>query len=215
MDSHRTVFSSTVAIIIAAGVLILRTDVICGTRLDMGEWLKGISQGIIGGLLSGGALLGIYLLVTANANGADGGDWLAFAGVFFGVVFTIMGTRAIEQIKERTAQKAAIKRLRGALDVWIATVNEFPSAQNMETLADLRQQLEYIGAIGADVGRDVVATNLALHVFTFHVPAMVQKLRKIVVEMDPGAPQQVAINLVLADLRAYAQNVRMTLQADC
>jgi hypothetical protein len=179
----------------------------------MGEWLKGISQGVIGGLLSGGAILGIYLLVTANANGADGGDWLALAGVFFGVVFTIMGTRAIEQLKERAAQKAAIRRLRGALDVWTATVNEFPGAQNMATLADLRQQLEYIGAIGADVGRDVVATNLSLHIFTFHVPAMLEKLRKIIVEFDPGAPQQVAMNLVLADLRAYAQNVRMTLTA--
>lgn len=180
----------------------------------MGEWLKGISQGVIGGLLSGGAILGTYLLVTANAKGADGGDWLAFAGVFFGVVFTIVGTRTIEQMKERATHKAAIKRLRGALDVWTATVNEFPGAQNMETLADLRQQLEYIGAIGADVGRELVATNLALHIFTFHVPAMVLKLRKIVVEMDPGAHQQVAMNLVLDDLRAYAQNVRMTLAAE-
>ena len=163
--------------------------------------------GIIGGLLSGGAIFGAYLLVTANANGADGGDWLAFAGVFFGVVFTIMGSRALEQMNERAAQKAAIKRLRGALDVWTATVNDFPGAQNMATLADLRQQLEYIGAIGADVGRDVVATNLSLHIFTFHVPAMLEKLRKIVGEFDPGAPQQVAMNLVLTDLRAYAQNV--------
>src|SRR3546814_6414021 len=107
------------------------------------EYLKRVGEGALGGLISGTILLAAYLLATANMNGADGGDWLAFAGVVVGVGATITGTLAIDRLKDRRAHKAATASLLHALDLWAVTVDTTATNLNPARFNELRRPEEH------------------------------------------------------------------------
>jgi hypothetical protein len=173
----------------------------------LSERLKRIGEGVAGGLISGSVLLTVYLLATANMNGADGGDWLAFAGVVVGVGATIMGTLAIEQLKQRSAHKAAKASLLLALDIWDRTVADTPANLNPANFADLRQQHAYISLIAGDLNRDANAAKMGAHYFSFHIPAMINALVKVLADME-GAGQMVVVNHVVSEMRSYGTTAR-------
>ena len=171
--------------------------------------LKGIAQGAGGGVLAGAAVLATYIVATANARGANGGDWLAFAGVFFGVAFTIAGTLSVDWFRKARADKAVAIALQKALGDWIKTINAYPQNRNAAALKDLDQQLAYITSLAPEVSRDATLLNLALHAFGFHVPRMIETLQRQLVSMTPVAPADE--QRVLDDLRGYAANVQSVL----
>src|SRR3546814_8987947 len=131
------------------------------------EYLKRVGEGALGGLISGAILLAAYLLATANMNGADGGDWLAFAGVVVGVGATITGTLAIDRLKDRRAHKAATASLLHALDLWAVTVDTTATNLNPARFNDLRQQHAFISLIAGDLSRDANTAKMAAHYFSF------------------------------------------------
>lgn len=185
------------------------------------QWVRGntladnltrIGQGAAGGLIAGSLVLAAYLLATANMNGADGSDWLAFAGVVVGVAATITGTLAIDRLKERRAHKAAVASLLHALDLWADTVDTTAANLNPARFNDLRQQHAYISLLSGDLSRDANSAKMAAHYFSFHVPAMINGLEKALAEHE-GAAQIVLINHIVSEMRGYGSTVRTAVAA--
>lgn len=167
--------------------------------------LKGLGIGAAGGLIASGSLLAIYFVASARAEGADGGDWLQFASVFFGVTATIAGTLAIERIKRGRAHSNAVKNLLGALDIWCATLDTLPADLNNARIADLRQQHAYISFVSGDISRDQGRASMATHLFCFHVPKMIDALAK---SLDVGGEQEVlVVTYAINEMRSYANTV--------
>lgn len=169
--------------------------------------LKGLGIGAIGGLIGSGAVLALYFIALANTQGADGGDWLAFAGVAVGVFATISGTLAIERLKERRTTRAALANMGEAVGIYIGTVNNTPANLNPAQFADLRQQHAYISHLSGELAGASGRQRMAAHLFSFHAPAMVARLERSLTEFE-GAAQIALVNYIVGEMRSYA----MTLQ---
>lgn len=169
--------------------------------------LMSLALGGLGGLLSGVALLSAYFIATASAKGADGGDWLAFAGVFFGVVATISGTLSINWINDRVAHRRTVKALNGLLEIWSLTATDVYANLGLDLISDLRQQQAYIAAVAEELGRDAARERMAAHTFCFHTPAMINRLEKLLVQpRDPTIER--SVNHVGDEMRRYADIFR-------
>lgn len=164
----------------------------------------------MGGLLAGSALLALYLVASANLNGATGGDWLAFAGVFFGVMATMVGTIAVERWRERRKHSRATRQLIPAVDEWIATVEGLPDIPGNSNIADLKEQCAYIAILAAGINRDDTQSAMAAHAFCFHIPTMIDRLREAV-SAQPGPKEAVIITLALNDMKEYGRIFRQVL----
>lgn len=174
--------------------------------------MKSIAQSAAGGLIAGSLVLAAYLLATANMNSADGGDWLAFAGVVVGVVATISASIAIDRLKERRAHRTVKSSLLSAINIWIETVNSTPENLNKGRFADLRQQHAYITSIATELTREAMSAKMACHNFSYHVPAMVNAIEKAAVEQD-GAAQLVLVDHIVGEMRSYGTTVRTVVAA--
>lgn len=171
---------------------------------------KGIAEGIGGGLVAGALVLAVYFLISANATGADGGDWLNFAGVIFGVMATVGGAMAIERISERRRHKRAVRNLRPALQIWTETIKGLDTIPTKANIANLREQIAYITTLTADLDRDLPHVTMTSHAFCFHIPAMVEKLSQVA-DDGPSPTQAVVITIALNDMRQYAAVFRQAL----
>lgn len=174
--------------------------------------LARIGQGAAGGLIAGSLVLATYLLATARMNGADGGDWLAFAGVVVGVAATISASITIDRLKERRAHRTVKASLLSAIDIWIETVNSTPENLNKGRFNDLRQQHAYINSIAADLTREAMTAKMACHYFTFHVPAMINGLERAVNE-EEGVLQAAFVDSIVGEMRSYGMTVRTAVAA--
>lgn len=169
--------------------------------------MKSIAQSAAGGLIAGSLVLAAYLLATANMNGADGGDWLAFAGVVVGVVATISASIAIDRLKERRAHRTVKSSLLSAINIWIETVNSTPENLNKGRFADLRQQHAYITSIATELTREAMSAKMACHNFSYHVPAMINGLERAVNE-EEGVVQDAFVSSIVGEMRSYGMTVR-------
>ncbi|MEO7466767.1 MAG: hypothetical protein ABIV36_07130 [Sphingobium limneticum] len=177
----------------------------------MGIKLASIAVGAAGGAISGSALLACYFVASAKANGADGGDWLSFAGVFFGVAATIGGTLGIESIRERMRHGRAVSDLDAALSIWIETSGRARIALGRDVLADLREQIAYISAISADLSRSKRAAVAGTHNFNFHAPSMIKHLEEAMTMLADN--RQTFITYITGEMVSYAETMRRVLHA--
>ena len=161
--------------------------------------------------MSGAGVLSCYFVARANANGANGGDWLSFAGVFLGVVATIVGTLLIETIREQINHRRAAADLDVALSIWVRTAEGARAALGRDVLGDMRQQVAYISAISADLSRSKRAAVFGMHNFNFHVPVMVERLEEAMTMLADN--QNTFILHITADMISYAETVRTVLKS--
>lgn len=166
--------------------------------------LKQYAIGAAGGAVASVAIVALYLIVTANARGADGGDWLAFAGVFFGVMATMLGTIGVERYKEREKDREVIAALRVGLSTWIETVDSFPANQTNAVLRDMEQQVGFLASVAGQLGRNQLTAMIGMSAFNFHVPTMIDALRTNLLAMARGPQHLVQMNDILRDMRHYA-----------
>ena len=74
-----------------------------------------IREAIVGGL-TGLAVVVVYLIVRAILNGADAGDWLAFAGAMVGIGGAALTAIFIADRTRRIARSDDVNLLKGALE---------------------------------------------------------------------------------------------------
>lgn len=184
----------------------------CGIMPAVRGNLKQYAIGAAGGGAATMLIIAIYIVATANARGADGGDWLNFAAVIFGVGATIGGTLAIERLMDARNHSNAVAGLLEALTMWTATVGQITADLTPARIGDLRQQNAYIITLSAELGRSARTQRMIAHAFTFHVPAMIGALEKAMTEMV-GAQQAVIVGHVANEMTRYAHLLRGVLRA--
>lgn len=186
----------------------MRSGSNCGIMPAVRGNLKQYAIGAAGGAVASAAIVALYLVATANARGADGGDWLAFAGVFFGVMATIGGTRWLEKSKEREAKRAVKAALGAAVDHLRTTLNQFPeNPQKGRALADIKQQVAYIVSLSNEVSQNAWFARLALHEFGFYMPDLLNALNREVTGMEPAEVRQARMVDICNAMHTYAHKV--------
>ncbi|PHP18766.1 hypothetical protein CG471_15980 [Sphingobium sp. IP1] len=117
--------------------------------LDM-NWRSRVSEALVGGA-TGLFVVACYIVARARIDGADAGDWLAFAGVIFGVMLTAGVTVGIQKFGDwekfqplRKRALAEVDELRAATKWYIE--NKRPQTMSRKA-SDFRGRIEEISAM--------------------------------------------------------------------
>lgn len=168
--------------------------------------LKGVGIGALGGLVSSLVVIALYIVATANAAGADAGDWLSFAGVVVGVAITILGTLSVDWFKRRAIEHRSIENMIIQLRRWESAAQAMGDDPMNGYLMHLRATHAYIEGITFTLPYDPVVHQNA-HGFVFHGRDMLDRMSDALDEPNTERRNR-AIRTALGIMQLHVDAIR-------